>query len=314
MRITNRMIVNNNINNLTGSMERLYELQKQSATGKKYLKASDNPSNNASVITLKSALQTSEVYETTAQNTNDWMSATDFALQQAGDVTQRAISLVMRGLSDTMGAESRATIAEEIDGLIKEAVDIANTKHLDRYIFSGFTTDQKPFESQYLDATDTTKVTDVYYKNNSPAAIAAQPALVAFQAIRRDIGPGETVTVNTNGYTTFQGMLDTLIRVRENLMDNDTVALRTQAAALDDVLNTVTLATTINGSRMRDLEGAQDRITQSNTEIKALISQKAEANMAEITAELTNQENIYQTVVTISSRTQSMVNLFESLG
>ncbi len=43
----------------------------------------------------------------------------------------------MRGLSDTMGAESRATIAEEIDGLIKEAVDIANTKHLDRYIFSG---------------------------------------------------------------------------------------------------------------------------------------------------------------------------------
>ncbi len=88
MRITNRMIVNNNINNLTGSMERLYELQKQSATGKKYLKASDNPSNNASVITLKSALQTSEVYETTAQNTNDWMSATDFALQQAGDVTR----------------------------------------------------------------------------------------------------------------------------------------------------------------------------------------------------------------------------------
>ncbi len=154
----------------------------------------------------------------------------------------------------------------------------------------------------------------MYYKNNSPAAIAAQPALVAFQAIRRDIGPGETVTVNTNGYTTFQGMLDTLIRVRENLMDNDTVALRTQAAALDDVLNTVTLATTINGSRMRDLEGAQDRIMQSNTEIKALISQKAEANMAEITAELTNQENIYQTVVTISSRTQSMVNLFESLG
>ncbi|NLF50451.1 MAG: hypothetical protein GX577_04885, partial [Leptolinea sp.] len=46
----------------------------------------------------------------------------------------------------------------------------------------------------------------------------------------------------------------------------------------------------------------------------ALIAQKDEANIAEITAELANQENIYQTVVMISSRTQSMVNLFESLG
>jgi flagellin-like hook-associated protein FlgL len=83
---------------------------------------------------------------------------------------------------------------------------------------------------------------------------------------------------------------------------------------LDDSLNEVTLATTINGSRIRDLEGTQARISQSNTEIKALLSQKAEANMAEITAELKSQENIYQTVVTISSRTQSMVNLFSSLS
>jgi flagellar hook-associated protein 3 FlgL len=309
MRITNRMMVNNNINNLTGSMERLFELQKQAATRKKYLNASDNPSNNASVITLKSVLQTSEVYETTAQTTKDWMNASDFSLQQAGDVTQKAISAVMRGLSDTMGSESRATIAEEINGLLKEAVDIANTKHLDRYIFSGFTTDTKPFTEQYNDLTDPTKITGVSYKNNDPAA-------VAFQAIRRDIGPGETVTVNIDGYSTFQHMIDTLIDARDALAATtyNPQTLRDAATNLDDALNEVTLASTINGSRIRGLEGTQDRISQSNTEIKALISQKDEANIAEVTAELTNQENVYQTVVTISSRTQSMVNLFASLS
>jgi flagellar hook-associated protein 3 FlgL len=306
MRITNRMIVDNNVNNLTSSMARLFELQKQAATGVKYLKASDNPSNNASVITLKSALQTSEVYESTAQTTNDWMAATDFSLQQAGDVTQRAISAVMRGLSDTMGADSRATIAEEIDGLIKEAIDIANTKHLDRYIFSGFTTDVQPFTTTLANPADpTSSIVSASYK----AGLSQ-----GFQAIRRDISPGETITVNIDGKSTFEHMINTLILTRDALAANNMTALRTQAAELDDSLNEVTLATTINGSRIRDLEGTQARISQSNTEIKALLSQKAEANMAEITAELKSQENIYQTVVTISSRTQSMVNLFSSLS
>lgn len=308
MRITNRMIVDNNINNLTGSMDRLFELQKQAATGKKYLKASDNPSNAASVFTLKSALQTSKVYESTAQSTNDWMSATDFALQQAGDITQRAISAAMRGLSDTMGAEGRATIGEEIDGMIKEALDVANTKHLDRYIFSGFNTDTKPFSTTLaVPADPNSQIASVQYKDGTAAT-------QTFQAIRRDIGPGQSITVNIDGYTTFQHMIDTLISVRDSLAANNTVTLRTGAAELDVSLNQVTLATTINGSRIRDLESSQDRISQSNTEIKALLSQKEEANMAEVTAELKSQENIYQTVVTISSRTQSMVNLFGSLG
>jgi len=303
MRITNRMVVNNNINNMTDAMDKLYDLQKQSATHKKYLKASDNPSNNASVLTLKSALQTSQVYEATAQSTKDWMDATDFALQQAGDITQRAISAVMRGLSDTSGADTRKTIAEEIDGMIKEAMDVANTKHLDRYIFSGFTTNTVPF-TMGTDPADPTKDMAIY-KTGLPQD---------FQAIRRDIGPGETITVNIDGKPTFEHMINTLIKTRDALKDNNTTELRVQAAQLDISLDEVTLATTINGSRIRALEAAQDRISESNKEIKALISQKEEANMAEVTAELANQENIYQTVITISSRTQSMVNLFESLG
>ncbi len=304
MRITNRMIVNNNVDNLTGSLDKLYELQKQAATRKKYLKASDNPSNNAVVMTLKSALQTSQVYESTAQNSKDWMNATDFSLQQAGDVAQRAISAVMRGLSETMGDASRQAIAEEIDGMLNEVIEIANTKHLDRYIFSGFTTDVKPYEITYA-AADPNRIDTVTYKPDLPQD---------FQAIRRDIGPGETITVNIDGKSTFEQFINTLISTRNALEDNDLVALRTQAVQLETSLDTVTLATTINGSRIRDLDESQDRIGASNTELKALLAKKEEANIAEVTAELANQETIYQTVVTISSRTQSMVNLFESLG
>jgi flagellar hook-associated protein 3 FlgL len=304
MRITNRMIVNDSIANMSDSLEKLYELQKKASTGKKYLNASDDPSNAANVFTLKSTLQISQVYETTAQNSNDWMESSDFAMQHASDLAQKAISATMKGLSDTMGADSRKTLAAEIDGLLKEAIDVANTKHLDRYIFSGFTTNIIPYTTTNTDPTDPNKITGVIYKNGLPQT---------FQPIHRDVGPGETITVNIDGKATFERLLNTLITVRDALDNNDMVTLRTGATDLNVSLDDVTLATTINGSRMRTLEAAQERITKSNTEIKSLLSQKEEVNMAEVSALLKNQENVYQTVVTISSRTQSMMNLFESL-
>jgi flagellar hook-associated protein 3 FlgL len=304
MRITNRMMVNESITNMSDSLAKLYDLQKKASTGKKYLNASDDPSNAANVFTLKSTLQVSQVYETTAQNTNDWMEASDFAMQHASDLAQKAISATMKGLSDTLGPESRKAIAAEIDGILKEAIDVANTKHLDRYIFSGFTTNIVPYTTTNTDPTDPNKITGVIYKNGLPQT---------FQPIHRDVGPGETITVNIDGKATFERLLNTLITVRDALDTNNMVALRAGATDLNVSLDDVTLATTINGSRMRTLEAAQERITTSNTEIKSLLSQKEEVNMAEVSALLKNQENVYQTVVTISSRTQSMMNLFESL-
>jgi len=298
------MIVDDSITKMSDSLAKLYELQKKASTGKKYLNASDDPSNAANVFTLKSTLQVSQVYETTTLNSNDWMEASDFAMQHASDLAQKAISGTMKGLSDTLGPEGRKAIAAEIDGMLKEAIDIANTKHLDRYIFSGFTTNIVPFTTTQTDPTDPNKITVITYKNGLPQT---------FQPIRRDVGPGETITVNIDGRSTFERLLQTFINVRDALNANDTGALRTEATNLNAALNDVTLATTINGSRMRTLEAALDRITKSNTEIKSLLSQKEEVNMAEVSALLKNQENIYQTVVTISSRTQSMMNLFESL-
>jgi flagellin-like hook-associated protein FlgL len=501
------------------------------------------------------------------------MEASDFAMQHASDLAQKAISASLKGLSDTVGPEGRKALAAEVDGLLKEAIDVANTRHTDRYIFSGFTTNIVPYTTTHTDPTDPNKITGIEYKGTNINYPPPQSPL--FQPIHRDVGPGETITVNIDGYATFHNLLQTLINVRDALENNQTVAqpttdanltgnlntsttvpittsavilsgqlngniatapigstyntsllvqdatganqtiamtftktaanawdyvaspgtiindadlnpipsghgtitfdaitgdatntgrillgttpitlnmstvrqpavvttplyasgqdglasgsydmtmgvydslgelksfgvhftrtvnpnvwawapslpntsgatvvdasgiplvppngtvtfnasgqwvsstgnlsvpasagansptvvnmdlsgitmlanansvslssqdglaaLRAGSADLNIAMNDVTLATTINGSRMRALEAAQERITTSNTEIKALLSQKEEVNMAEVSALLKNQENIYQTVVTIASRTQSMMNLFESL-
>jgi flagellin-like hook-associated protein FlgL len=127
------------------------------------------------------------------------------------------------------------------------------------------------------------------------------------------VGPGETVTANIDGKATFENFLNSLIAIRDALDSNDVVTLRSESTNLNSGINEINLASTINGSRMRTIEAARERIEKSNIEFKALLSQKEEINMAEIVALLRNQENIYETVVSIASRTQSMMNLFESL-
>lgn len=246
MRITNRMIVDDSIANMSDSLTKLYDLQKKAATGKKYLNASDDPSNAASVFTLKSTLQISQAYETTAQNSNDWMAASDFAMQHASDLAQKAISASLKGLSDTLGSESRKALAAEVDGLLKEALDVANSKHLDRYIFSGFTTNVIPYTATHNDPTDPQKITGIEYKGiniNYPP-----PQSPLFQPIHRDVGPGETITVNTDGYATFHNLLQTLINVRDSLENNNIVARQTSAANLSGNLNaniTVPITTSV---------------------------------------------------------------------
>jgi flagellin-like hook-associated protein FlgL len=62
----------------------------------------------------------------------------------------------MKGLNETLGADERKVLANEIDGIIKGMLDTVNAQDRGRYIFSGLKTDIKPFtlSSSKVDVTD----------------------------------------------------------------------------------------------------------------------------------------------------------------
>jgi flagellar hook-associated protein 3 FlgL len=307
MRVTNQMIMDHSTRSMSNSLSTLYDYQKKAAANKQFLNASDDPAAAATVFTLKSTLATSEVYLSSADSTMEWMSANDFALANGQDIATKAIALITRGLSDTSGSDARKAIADEVNGLINQTIDLANSKHLNRYVFAGFSTDTPPFTA-IPDAVnpDPTRAVDVRYKDGTPAA-------QAFQAIQREIGPGETITANIDGYATFNNLIHSLIATRDSLEANDMTALRLQRTAMEGALNDVTHSSTTNGARMRNLEQTTSRIEQNNTDLTALMATKEQANMPEILSQLKNQETTYNLVVQIASRTQSMMNLFDAL-
>jgi flagellar hook-associated protein 3 FlgL len=300
MRITNNIAHEMQLKNMNEALDKLYQYSIKAGTGKRYQVPSDAPTIAVEAMSIKSTLKSMEYYTSTAQSSKEWMSATEFALQKISDNGSRAEALVNRGLSDTMGPDERVVIAAELDGILEQAVSMANSKHRDRYLFSGFSTTTQPF---------------VRTPALPPAAETVDylPPAGPFQAILRDTAPGETITVNLDGPSTFDPLFQALIAARDALNANNMTDLRAAYVDLQNASKNVNNNMTTIGARLRTVETTIEKNQNSTLELQALLSQKEDANMAEAISQLKNQEIVYQAVLQVGAKANNLMSLFNVL-
>lgn len=307
MRVTNRMTTNNAVRHMSDGLEQLHKLQEKVASGKNFTYASEDPVGASLSLNLRSTLKTNQAYIDTASHTYDWMSANEFALQQLEDLGIRAKNLSLAGLNDTLGADERiSALAVEVDAIINEAVDLANTNHKGQYIFSGFQIDTEPIEIQTY---------PVGHPNYDPANPNKEHAeyLGDVGVMQRSLGPAQSTTMNINADGEIRPFIDSLIDIRDALNNNDTNALQTALNGLESNMDQLDQLRTSNGARQRQVSSASDYLEKTKIELSGLLSQNEDANMAETISLMRNQEITYQAVLEVGSRAISALNLFEYL-
>jgi flagellar hook-associated protein 3 FlgL len=300
MRITNQLTTENAIRHMNENLETLQRLQEQVSSGKVLQNVSDDPASASTVLSMHSTLATVQSYMDAANVADDWMSATESSLAQMTDMGTRATTLATSGVSDTQGVNERISLANELDEILKQSIQTANTTHEDKYIFAGFQVrpSTPPFAGQDTNADGRSDI--VAYAGDSGV-------------IQREIGPGTLVTTNVNGNAAFQPLFTAIIAARDALYNNDTTTLKTAITNLNTAMQTLSTARTGNGGRQRQLEAALARITNSQTEIKNMLSKKEDTSMAEAISHLTNQQTIYQATLQVGQRAIAMATLFDYL-
>ncbi len=303
MRITQRMMTERAIEYMDENLKRLYQLQEKVASGKEFQRPSDNPSGVTSALNLRSVLKMNTAYLDSAATTESWMSATDFALIQTNQLATRALNLTRQGMSDTLGAEQRNTLAAELDMVLQQVLSVANTNHQGNYIFGGFQTVNPPFN---LIDTNSDGTLDTVVRNGDTGTI------------NRLIGPNLTVVQNINGYNLFNDLMVAIMNARDSLRNNGDPNqfndLQSAIAALETQINNVNEALTTNGARQREVRLTKDRLEKSQIELKSLLSQKEDVNMTEAISYLQHQQTVYQTVLEVGKRAISALSLFDLLG
>lgn len=280
-RITQSMMSSQLIQDLADTTTRLSQAQQQVATGKKITQPSDDPLGAQQDIQLRNALAGTTQYQSNVADGEGWLTSTDDALSQISDVVNRVQELTVQGASDTSGPSARQAIADEINQLIDEVKQTANTQYEGSYIFGGTATTTPPY----------TTGSDTYQGDSGTVA--------------RTIGPGVSVQINTLGGANLLGsgggdgkLLDVLRTISTHLTSGTTAdanSLRTtDISALQSAVDQISTARATVGATMDRLDSAKSRLADVQLNQTKALSDTEDADLPTAMINYTNQQNVLQ--------------------
>ncbi|KYH32696.1 flagellar hook-associated protein FlgL [Neomoorella mulderi] len=280
MRITNRMLNNNVIRNINRNLEIMSRTQEQMASGKRVNRPSDDPIVVARILAFKTSIAANDQYKKNMEDAKGWLDASESALGMATEVLQRARELAVYGSNGTMPRESMQALGKEVDQLLDEMVQVANTSYGGRYIFGGSQTTTTPFEKI---SDQSGKVSSVDYKGN-PAAL------------NWEIAPGVVVAVNENGGEIFKDVIDIfklLIDLRNGLDEGSYTDVQSTLSKFDQAIDHILNIRATLGAKSNRMEMAMSRLDDNQIGLTQTMSKLADIDLAETVMNYKNQENVY---------------------
>ena len=144
-RVTNQATQRAVLSNIFRITEALFKAQNEIASGKRIRRPSDDPSGIRDVLGLRTSLTQARQFIRNIDNNRIFLQSGDSALQSAGLGLTRAKELAISELGGTATALTRGFAAVEIDRVVGQVLQSANTKVKNHYIFSGTKTRTVPF-------------------------------------------------------------------------------------------------------------------------------------------------------------------------
>lgn len=292
MRVTQSMISNNMLRNLTSSYSKLDKLNNQLASGKKINRPSDDP-----VIAMKGMYYRSDVnqveqYQRNLSEAYNWIESSDDALDKVTNALQRIRELTVQGASDTNSKESREAQAAEIKQLINHVASLGNTQVGDKYVFNGLNTTQQPVDMIMTTAADGTVTISGTY-----------PTSTSYNPFNVSVSKNVNVPVNTDPMNIFdQTTMQKLINLHNGLQSNTSSAIQTGLNDLDQVLQNVLTARTKVGATQNRVEMIEDRLGTQEIIANRIMSDNEDAEIEKVITDLKTQESVHNSALGVGAR------------
>lgn len=278
MRITQSMMSASMMKNLQNNYKRLDSYQEQLMTNRRLNRPSDDPVGVASALHYRAEISSTTQFEENVSDADSFMQYTDTVLNEATQVIQKLSELAVQGGTDTVPADARKNIAEEVGQLYTHLVSLGNSQFKGKYIFNGQRTDQQPYP--------------------------ADPANEAFNldtgVVQYQVGAGIYVDVNMVGDKVFgiYGSTDSIFNIVDNLKNaldnNDSTGISAAIPQLQGVIENLTVAQAEVGAKQNRLEFTTNRLGDLSLNYTELQSKVEDIDMPKTITELKTAESIFQ--------------------
>ncbi|MGG0409470.1 flagellar hook-associated protein FlgL [Peribacillus simplex] len=281
MRVTQSMLTNNMLSNLSSSYEKMSKLQEQVSSQKKFSKPSDNPVAAMMGMGYRTNLNQIGQYQSNIAEAANWIDSTDDAITEAVSAMQRIRELTVQGSNGTYEGEQLKTITEEIKQLKEHLITLGDTQIGGKYIFSGQDTNVKP--SSIKDGNGNT--------------------LYGTGDINLEVFSGISLKINTDGSKIFGdalaagGSIDQAIDALENGGD-----VSGTLAGLDATINTFLGMQAQVGARQNRIELMTDRLKQQEVFATEILSKNEDVDIEKVIMDLTTQESVHSAALSIGAK------------
>ncbi len=140
MRITQQILHQQALDGVQRHTERLLEKQLEVATGKRWLRASDDPAAASQSLVSRARQDALDGFEATLVAAKDRLNAGAAALQSLSGLLAEAKSVSVAAHNPALTDQDRLALAEQIDGILSQALEIANQRDGFGYLFGGTST------------------------------------------------------------------------------------------------------------------------------------------------------------------------------
>ncbi len=275
MRITDTMISKSMLANVGRVRQQLANLQADLATTKKLRQPSDDPSGFSRAVNFNNLIKKNEQYLRNIRDAAARVTQTLSALDSASEIVVRAKELATQAASETMDADARATLADEVGQLLDALLSVANTTHSGKYLFAGTATvGQPPFVLE--DG-------QVRYQGNA-GVVKARIGETSEAAVNR---PGDVAFQQANGVDVFEALLT----VKQALESNDTDGIEATLDKLDRGYQGLVALGSEFGALQNRLSLAEEFLEARNVELADFASQIEDTDMVEATIRFQDAEN-----------------------
>lgn len=288
MRITDYTVSTNIVSQIQQLSSQQAKLQTEVSTGQSISQPEDDPAAVGRVLNLQTEQRNIAQYQNNAARALQISQASYSGLQGIKTVSDRATQIGTLA-SGALNSSQAQTYATELNQLIEQGLQQANSKFGNDYLYGGTAVSSAPFVATRDAQGNVTNIT--YSGNTSQTSIP--------------LSETATVSAGTSGATntTIGSFLNQLISLRDALNTNNSTNVTTAQNGLLNTENQIVSSLADAGAVQTRIQANQTQQTDRATEVQKLVANETSADLPTTIVKLQQTQTAYQAAL------QSAVNV-----
>lgn len=290
MRVTNLGSTYSQLKLISDSQSKINDLNRDLTSTKKLHNPSDDPAATGRVINYTRQLSNNETYLKNIGNATSFMEESELIMEQIHDSVTDALTELASVNSATEGGTFSIS-AEKIDALFDNILQLANTKHDEKYLFSGTDFSTPPFSFD--------SATNSVVMNSSDISGEVRVKISSNTNQKINI-PGSEIFGDIDGSDIF----NTLITIKDNL-NNGIKPTDAQIKSLEDFNENLRLKTSESGGLLNQLSSTEEMLNNQKTKLQEMMSADTDTDTAKTLIDLQSYDYTLQLAYKVTSMTLS---------